>query len=362
MKRILLLLIPALASAFAGDSLKVTVENPHQIELRGVTVEVPLDGAGLEPGSAVGVMGDGSILPAQIEPGPRSPVLVFQTDLPPGGKSEYTLRADAPPAPARVAATAMPAWESERFGFRSYGPMVVDLFARRDANFGLRLSEFYGPDGQAKHDYHKPGPLGMDILHINNTLGLAGVFLSDGKEIAIPRDVPMTSRVLVSGPVRAVVETTLGPWASPWGEATFLRTASIAAGDYGTRLVDRVRFTKPPAQKLFHGVGLRKETGKFGRLDDPGHRTFVHRFQQDEFIGPAGIGLHFPRTIQPVELAEDADNRYFAVPVGEALEAVAFGFWSGEETAAIDDLAAERAGRVRAGQIKPSASISTDRE
>ncbi|MEI6035472.1 MAG: DUF4861 family protein [Verrucomicrobiae bacterium] len=351
--------IPALVFAISGLFLQpisakpiaqIELANRHAETLRGSVAVVPVEKLKLSPDSAVAVVCGDKALPAQLEDLDGDGVaenLVFLVDMRPGETAKFTLESRTEPFPSRVAASVLPAWESEMFGFRSYGPLLVDLFARQGGNYGLRLSTFFNKDNQPVGDYHKPGPLGMDILHINKTLGLAGVFASDGKTVAIPTDVPMTSRILANGPVRAVVEMKLGPWKSPWGDLTFTRRASIAAGQFGTRLEDSVS----PPDKANLGVGLRKEKDLI-RMDDPATATFMHRFHQDEFIGDAGIGLLLPGP-KPLELPEDDDNRYFSAQANTPLRSVAFAFWSGEENAPIDKIAAARAQAVRSEQLAP---------
>lgn len=352
------LLVPLVLALFAAQSAsakpiaEVELKNPHAEAIRGGVAVVPVGKLKIPADQIVEVVRGDVRIPAQLEDIKADGTagnLVFLVDLDPGASARFGVETAATPAPSSVAATIGPAWESEKFGFRSYGVMVIDLFARQKGNYGLKLAKFFGPDNTPAVDYHKPGPDGMDILHINKTLGLAGVFATDGKTVASPQDLAITTRVLAAGPVRALVEMKLGPWESPWGQITFTRTASIAAGHFGTRIADAIEHDgKTP---LEFGVGLRKEDG-MARLDDPGHGTFVHRFIQDPAIGPAGIGLYFPAA-QPRELTEDDNNRYFAVPSTKPLDAVAFGFWSGEEDRPIDDIAAARTGAVRGEQLSP---------
>ena len=340
-----------LQSAFSAPLAIIELKNANAQPLRGSLVVVPVEALKLCANETVAVVSGGKTLPAQFEDldgDGTADNLVFQVDLQPGETAKFAVESRTEKFPSRVAATTLPAWESENFGYRSYGPLLVDLFARQGGNYGLRLSTFFNKDNESVVDYHKPGPLGMDTLHINKTLGLAGVFASDGKTVAIPADLPMTSKILANGPVRAVVEMKLGPWASPWGAITFTRRASIAAGQFGTRLEDSVEAPANPVLRF--GVGLRKEK-EFVRLDEPAQSTFMHRFRQDEFIGEAGIGLLFPGPGKPTELPEDADNRFFSEHVGSPLRSVAFAFWSGEENTPIDNIAAARATAVRSEQL-----------
>ena len=342
-----------LQPAFSAPLAKIELKNANAQPLRGSLVVVPMETLKLSAEETVAVISGDKALPAQFEDldgDGTADNLVFQVDMQPGETAKFTVESRTEKFPTRVAATTLPAWESENFGYRSYGPLLIDLFARQGGNYGLRLSTFFDKNNQSAVDYHKPGPLGMDTLHINKTLGLAGVFASDGKTVAIPTELPMTSKILANGPVRAIVEMKLGPWASPWGAITFTRRASIAAGQFGTRLEDSVEAPANPALRF--GVGLRKEK-EFARLDEPAQSTFMHRFCQDEFIGEAGIGLLFPGPGKPTELPEDSDNCFFSGPVGSPLRSVAFAFWSGEENTPIDKLAATRAEAVRSEQLAP---------
>ncbi len=352
---LLLLAFFAARSASAAPIATVELRNPHAFELRGSLVTVPVAKWKLKP-SPVQAVSDGKTFPAQLEDHDgdgRADTLAFLADMASGANAKFDIVAAPEAAPPGTAVRTLPAWESEKFGFRSYGPLLIDLFARRSGGYGLKLDKFFAPDNTPCIDYHKSSDDGMDVLHINQTLGLAGVFATDGKTTASPpADLPIAARILACGPARALLEMKLGPWESPWGKITFTRTASIAAGHFGTRITDRVSYGgKTPLQ---FGIGLRKEgpNANMARLDDPAHHTVAHRFTQDQAIGPAGIGLYFP-AYQPRELPEDDANRYFATDSAQPIEAVAFGFWSGEEEGPIEQTAAIRAGTVRSEQFSP---------
>lgn len=345
--RILLLISTSLAihAGMAAHSLAYTVQvtNPGASERKAVPVvldttrlpesyQVPT--AKLQVSTA-----EGDRVPAQsddLDSNGRVDEVVFLVDLAAGEKKALTLEPSPPThavLPQKTDAIALPGWESEAFGYRAYGPMVIDLFARMENQPGLKLELFYAKSGKEQYDYHTASKHGIDMLHIGKTLGLAGVFFISGEEIIIPRE-PLQSRVLAKGPLRAVVEMTMGPFENDFGSFTLVRTASIMAGAVETILKDRIITHELKAKTPVHfGVGMKREADSVYLQDEALGLYLQWHFQGDD-IGEAGIGLLMLDT-PTVYTREDANNRYYvfqeALAAGDALavELAAFGAWSG---------------------------------
>jgi Domain of unknown function (DUF4861) len=129
------------------------------------------------------------------------------------------------------------ALESELIGYRTYGGLFLDVEGRVAGHEGL-YNELNGYLAA-----HENFAVGKDILHIGDTLGLGGIFLERNGKIyrppmnmpdyahkPSPEDVPHY-RVLVDGPLRAIIEATLDPWKVGEDEVTVRARYSIDSGD-----------------------------------------------------------------------------------------------------------------------------------
>jgi hypothetical protein len=110
------------------------------------------------------------------------------------------------------------ALESEAMGYRMYGGFFLDMQARTANRPGL-----YN-DLAAYVPIRLDLLTGRDVFHIGDTLGLGGIFLRRGTRVyQPPMNVPDYAhklspemvphyRVIAQGPLRAIVEATLGEW------------------------------------------------------------------------------------------------------------------------------------------------------
>jgi hypothetical protein len=154
-----------------------------------------------------------------------------------------TLR-DELPWPKRVHAShafgynrATAALESETIGYRTYGGFFLDVQGRVEGQTGLH-NTLLGYVGS-----RQASPVGRDVIHLGDTLGLGGLFLRSGAVTArpplnvpdyahkpSPPDVPVY-RVIASGPLRAIVEARLDRWRVSESETVSVRaTYTITAG------------------------------------------------------------------------------------------------------------------------------------
>lgn len=176
-----------------------------------------------------------SFLPTQVDDldgDGRADEVAFVIDLPAHAKKTVSIYFSntlerSIPWPQKVSAShsfgynrATAALESERIGFRTYGGFFLDVQARAENHPGL-FNELVGLKSPS---ISSNLPVGRDVLHIGETLGLGGVFLRAGEAIYRPPvNVPdymhkpeaenaPKYRVVANGPVRAVIEARIDDW------------------------------------------------------------------------------------------------------------------------------------------------------
>lgn len=126
------------------------------------------------------------------------------------------------------------ALESEIIGYRFYG-FFTDVQGRVPGNPGL-YNNMVGYFGSGN-----PSIAGRDVVHIGDTLGLAGLFIRRDKQLFKPQmnvpdyahkpspaDVPRY-RVIADGPVRAVVSSWIDSWKVDGDEIRLQAVYSIGA-------------------------------------------------------------------------------------------------------------------------------------
>jgi len=113
-------------------------------------------------------------------------------------------------------------WESELMGYRMYSFLHVDPLGKTVPR--LTTKHFFGSNGHSHHNF-TPG-WGQDYLSIGNTMGVNSFFVqtSDGDisrpwtsnsyhtESGLPYDCQIEYKVIVDGPLRAVIEARINGW------------------------------------------------------------------------------------------------------------------------------------------------------
>ncbi len=146
-------------------------------------------------------------------------------------------------------ANALPGWESELFGYRSYTSFILDTFAKPKDNPNLLLRQLYDEQLRQLYHHHTKSYIGMDTLNVGDTSGLAGlVVMLDGSKKIKPKEGDLKSKVVLSGPVRSIVTMTKDPWKTEAGTFTITRTATIYAHHFETQISDRVEVKKEKAR------------------------------------------------------------------------------------------------------------------
>ncbi len=203
-------------------------------------------------------------------------------------------------------ATDKPAWESQLAAFRSYGPMVLDMFDKPATGRTLALRMIYDHRGRQIFNYHRDNSLVMDILHIGATAGLGGpVLRQDGKSLQ-PTGLKFESVVVTSGPVRSVVRMTLEPWEGAFCRILMTRTASIHAFRPETIVRDEFHVAKLDIPGQF-GIGLLKVADMQIEAAQNRGRLLQWHNQGDD-IGPVGLGLIMNQPAKS-KVVDDGVNR-----------------------------------------------------
>jgi hypothetical protein len=334
--------LQALATLPIGKARSVAPDFPGRVALAVV------DGKSGQPANVIASQtddldGDGKPdefeFPVNLAPGERRRVDIYYS----------TTLDDSFPWPKRVSAKhrcgynrEVVAFESELVGYRTYGGFFLDLHGRKAGNTGLwNDAEAYIPN---KRDLG----IGRDVLHIGNTLGLAGVFLRrDGKVYQPPVNVPTYAhkpspemvphyRVLTEGPLRAIVEATLENWEID-GDVIRLRARySIDAGQSIVRCrLEAIPIKIANGHEYEIGVGIRDLPA--GSVSSPPGELIVTG-QQNARDGQIGLAIYFDRAQYSAVSAvrtPDGSNRAVIgngkLGPGHAVEQVyaAAGAWSG---------------------------------
>jgi hypothetical protein len=101
-----------------------------------------------------------------------------------------------------------PGWESKLVAYRLYLDYrnAIDVFGKTEP--GLSLSTYATPG----YDYHELTDAGVDVLHIGDALGVGGFALWRDNGLVRPEICVRSTRVIASGPVRAIVEVAYLHW------------------------------------------------------------------------------------------------------------------------------------------------------
>lgn len=344
------------ASSFPGvpelewsKRLVVDVVNPVDTPLENVPVIVPVSEFQLDEMSFLEMghfrvydMETGEMPLYQVDDtdgnGTQADEIVFLTSLKAGETRQYEIcfykGFKAWPQQLRYTdATNMPGWESELFGYRSYGPFVIDMFGKYKSNPGLRLKTFYNESNKQIYNYHVDSKLGMDILHVGPTVGLGGIVLKTDTDVVMPSSGSLDCRVIVSGPVRSIVEMKKENWRVDYGTFNITRTATIYAHHFETKIQDEVTILDVPSVTDAHiGTGMKKEENMDYQPDSENGLYLLWYNQPMYDIGEMGFGLYFDEPDNFL-LTEDENNYLYLlnteIAPGTVLkyQFVAFGGW-----------------------------------
>lgn len=319
-----------------NNRAQITVYNPYDTNLENIPVTISIEDLEVSAGD----LSPGNFYVYNHED-ERSPIyqvdvleeieleeIVFLISLESGQKKTFHIyyadNGQAWPKQKRLTkATDMPGWESELFGYRSYGPFALDLFARDQDKKGLMLRHFYNGKNEQIFNYHEESEYGLDILHLGPTAGLGGVGLYVNNNITL-MGASFEPEVVVSGPVRSIVKMDMKKWKSDFGTISVSRQATIYAHHYETMIEDQITGVN---DNSLYAVGILKvEDSKTDFNEEEG--LFLQWQNQGEDIGGAGIGLYIkPEEIE--RITEDEDNNFVLTtpPVSQSLKFWAFGAW-----------------------------------
>jgi unsaturated chondroitin disaccharide hydrolase len=185
-------------------------------------------------------------LPSQVDDldgDGRYDELVFQIELKPKQTRIVTiaygdaatmqrLRSDYPKRTAAKFSTRFEGlgWESEASAWRIYFDKrnAIDLFAKRRP--GLYLEMFGAPE----YDYHDESPLGRDIYHIGDAIGIGSVgALVDGKVVRVSDVAERKWRIISAGPLRTIVELNYTGWKVSGRDVSLVSRITQWAGKHG---------------------------------------------------------------------------------------------------------------------------------
>ena len=289
MTRALPLLLAGLAvTAASAQTATVRVENPTGAVRPDEVVSVAWDALtrrvpGLSPDRVRAFDSDAADVPTQVfdADGDGSPdELLLLVSLWPGQSRAYTVAAGVPAsveprAHARHDARRDDvAWENDRVAFRTYGaglaalePLVssgVDAWTKRTS--ALVLDRWYDSG-----DYHTDHGEGADFYAVGPSLGAGGTAVwADGRLWRAPNF--SGHRIVADGPLRAVIETTHGPFAAAGAEATETRRITIDAGRPTFRLESL--FSAPDVEALRVATGVVDRAGLVASTGETGGWTW----------------------------------------------------------------------------------------
>lgn len=246
----------ALVALGAGCSTqrRIVVSNPSDFDRLGEMVEVPVEGLGFPAGRMFSLKdGKGGVVPFQITYDDK---LIFQADVPAGGKASYRLVSLKPGVPPAVFDTVTCgshrddrlddiAWENDLSAFRAFGPRLQASGARsygydvftKSVRYPV-VDERYRLQPKGK-SIHVDNGNGMDVYEVGPTLGCGtSALLYDGKIVY-----PWCYReyeILDNGPLRFTVRLTYGP-ATVGNDTAVVETRllSLDAGSYFNKVAVR---------------------------------------------------------------------------------------------------------------------------
>ncbi len=254
-------------SCGCSDNLTVRLSNPLDIDRNDEMIEIPSDvlkAEGFGDMTEIIVMNSGNEeVPSQIT---HEGSLIFQADVPAGGRARYTVKAGAPSEyPTRAYGRFVPerkddiCWENDRIAFRTYGPALeatgeitcgYDVWVKRtedmviDRRYDLELNpetmkkrtELLASGDKEAYDelikkisFHIDHGDGLDYYAVGRTLGAGAMApYTDGKLWMANNFV--SYEVLDNGPLRFTCRLDYAPFEVNGRTVTEHRTISMDAG------------------------------------------------------------------------------------------------------------------------------------
>ncbi|MEM1116600.1 MAG: DUF4861 family protein [Bacteroidota bacterium] len=272
MRRLVLVLLGGLAvPAASAQTATVRVENPTSAVRPDEVVSVRWDVLerripSLAPDRVRALDSDGAEVPTQVldADGDGTPdALLLRVRLWPEQVRTYTVdAASGTPVASRAGARHDArrddvAWENDRIAFRTYGTGLWELEDLVSSGFDVwtkRTSDLVLDRWYDGGDYHTDRGEGADFYSVGASLGAGATALWNGTAL---QRAPNASghRILADGPLRAVIETTHGPWTTESGMAmTETRRITVDAGRPGFRLESTFASDDPEALLVATGV------------------------------------------------------------------------------------------------------------
>ncbi|MEJ7658252.1 MAG: DUF4861 family protein [Hymenobacter sp.] len=231
--------------------------------------------------------------------------LLFQTALPAHGQRKFTLSVGSA-APSTGGLTTFArfvpertddyAWENDRVGFRTYGPVAEQLFDKKDRNGTLSsgmdcwlkrvsypiIDKWYGAAVAESGYYHKDRGEGYDPYHVGTSRGCEGTGVWADGQLAVSRN--FTSyKTLATGPVRAVFELTYAPWAAAGQQVTEKKHISLDLGSNMSRYEEYLS-APAPLPNCTIGITLHQQKGQV-RADSAAGWFRYWEPVDDSFVG-----------------------------------------------------------------------------
>ncbi len=258
------------------------------------------------------------------------------------------------------------AWESELTAWRIYFDRrnAIDLYGKRRPGLDLELF------GLPEYDYHEESPFGRDIFKIGDALGLGAVgALVNGKAVRVSDVSDRSWRIVIAGPVRAIVELTYKGWRIGDREINLSSRITQWAGERG--------FTHSIKTQGSDGItlvtGLTRKTGLEDRVIRPtdalplltritwGHQVLRTGATATESLPDQNLGLAIIAPNQSRILPDD-DLNYLIQPAiadGSSTWHV-LGAWDQEGTENIVTDAGAAANKNRYGTVSvPFEAVNT---
>lgn len=380
MRRILLCALAAASlTASAGQTIKVTVENPTKDARTDAPVVVQLAGMGMDVRSALVKDGEREVACQldDLDGDKRFDELCFTTDLGRREKKtfEVTLYDEGKPRQYeprvfiemvlrnyqvkeknkhdfyiseltaergvnsyRIQHHHGMAFESELTAYRIYFDQrqSPDLYGKRNKRLELRETQFYPDDEQLANGY------GDDVLWCGQTFALGAFRGWDGQKPCTLDDVEhLTQRIISRGPVRVIAEMVCDEWNAPTSTPgarplTLRQRFTQWAGHRDVQVEER--FSRPVSgyefstgiinvrgsEEFTDGKGLRGCWGTDYTVS--GKDTLTHAKET------VGLGICIPSQYVRRELKADKDNYGFVVGTADDCLRYAITFTSDKET------------------------------
>ena len=215
----------------------------------------------------------------------RPDELLFQAALGAGERRRFTLRGAPDGAARRPAAgpttfsrfvperTDDYAWENERVGFRTYGPVAEQLADRHAPDGTLSsgmdcwlkrvpypvINKWYAGNATEPGFYHHDRGEGYDPYHVGASRGCGGTGVWAAGRLFVSKN--FTSyRTLATGPIRTVFELTYAPWAADGQTVTERKRISLDLGSNLTRYEEHLSSPAPLPNRTI-GLTLHQQQG-----------------------------------------------------------------------------------------------------